>query len=200
MAQWSWTDDISRRFLSWQFPAFLPEFGLGMSLANWWAYRQQKPASGWVQLFGSPQAAWGYTIAGVVLMCLALNGYSQYLGINYVTADYYTLNPVAATAAGLLIVGALHSGQVLRSVFGFLPLRIFGIIGYSVFLWHLPIIHIVRNYPIFKGPYPVYLGATPLRTFEATVALVLVMVSVLGVIFYQFIERPFIENRPKQDQ
>lgn len=37
---------------------------------------------------------------------------------------------------------------------GFAPFRWLGVIGYSVFLWHMPIIHVVARYPFLAELSP----------------------------------------------
>ncbi len=186
VAQYGWSDALTRQFLSWQFWSFLPEFGLGMALGNWWIYQQQKPLSRRLAAFTTPAMAVGYTAVGIELLAVTLYGYP--IG-NYIVTDWYLVNLVAALATGLLILGSLHAGRRLKACFGFLPLRLIGITGYSIYLWHLPIIHIVNNYPIFAA-------STPIQRFYGVTLLTLLLVALVGVALYLLVEKPLIERRP----
>ncbi|MGE5333147.1 MAG: hypothetical protein ACM3N4_00475, partial [Nitrososphaerota archaeon] len=65
--------------------------------------------------------------------------------------------------------------------FEFAPMRMIGLFSYSLYLWHLPIIH---------GDVPVFAG----------VPLVVVLASVFVVAYlsYQLVERPFLKRRSRQ--
>ena len=79
---------------------------------------------------------------------------------------------------GGLLLAILWGGRWLRSPFEFAPMRIIGLFSYSLYLWHLPIIH--GDVPLFAGaPLVIALG-------EAF------MVAYLS---YQFVERPFLKRR-----
>jgi peptidoglycan/LPS O-acetylase OafA/YrhL len=72
----------------------------------------------------------------------------------------------------LLVLGVLTGPRLLRRVFAWAPLRFIGIISYSMYVWHLPIINLVRN-----------TGAALLLILLRTIA------------SYSVIERPFLKRR-----
>ena len=88
---------------------------------------------------------------------------------------------IAAAAFGglllALVFGVFRSGA-LRRAFAWGPLRFVGLISYSVYLWHLPIL---------QGLMPPFDGlALPLR---------LLCIPLVAYASYQLIERPFLARR-----
>lgn len=79
---------------------------------------------------------------------------------------------------GALVLAILWGGRWMRFPFEVSPIRTMGIFSYSLYLWHLPIIH---------GALPVLAGM-PLP-------LVLVLAFLVSYLSYQFVERPFLKRR-----
>jgi peptidoglycan/LPS O-acetylase OafA/YrhL len=85
-----------------------------------------------------------------------------------------------ATGVGYsaILLGAVWGGPWLRAPFEFAPLRFTGHISYSIYIWHLPILH--ANLPYFQYiPFPARV----------------VLVFVLSYLSYQLVERPFLQRR-----
>src|SRR6185437_7523398 len=82
---------------------------------------------------------------------------------------------------GGLVLAILWGGHWVRFLFEISPIRIIGLFSYSLYLWHLPVIH--GNVPIF-----------------ASVPLVLAIAGAFLVAYlsYQFVERPFLLRRHRQ--
>ncbi len=83
-----------------------------------------------------------------------------------------------------LLLAILWGGRVIHVVFEMYPLRFIGLISYSLYLWHLPILFAL---PPFQG-----LAALPLVARLALAFLV-------AYLSYQFIERPFLRRRLKYE-
>ena len=82
---------------------------------------------------------------------------------------------------GGLVLGILWGGQWIRYLFEAAPIRTIGLFSYSLYLWHLPIIH--GNVPIFAGiPLIVAIG----------------IAFLVAYLSYQFVERPFLKRRHRQ--
>ena len=96
-----------------------------------------------------------------------------------------------AACVGLLIVGFLSGPELLRRPLSFLPFRLYGVIGYSVFLWHLPILTAMAAWPIFEI-------ADPAEKFWKILAVGLPVTTIFGVVMYLLVERPFLIARPGQ--
>lgn len=85
---------------------------------------------------------------------------------------------LSAAAFGALMLAILFGGSRLRGVFEWGPLRFVGLISYSLYLWHLPIL---------QGLVPPFDGwALPLR---------LLAIPVVAYASYQLVERPFLKRR-----
>lgn len=100
----------------------------------------------------SPGARWGLDVIGYPLL----------VGLGF----------------GGLILAILWGGQWIRQPFEAWPMRTIGLFSYSLYLWHLPVIH---------GDIPL-LASRPL-------ALALGCVFLVAYLSYQFVERPFLKRR-----
>lgn len=174
-----------RVFLSHQFLGYLPEFGLGMSLANYWIFRDMYPRHVWVSLLRSEAACVVATALGLLVLAFSLY---HVLDIEHSDFYYLTNSILAAAGCALLILGCQATSPVLQTIFRFLPLRFFGVIGYSVFLWHFPLIVNAERYPILAN-------MTPLMRFVTILLIISPLVLIAGSVLFLFIEKPFIENR-----
>jgi peptidoglycan/LPS O-acetylase OafA/YrhL len=68
------------------------------------------------------------------------------------------------------------------------PFTWLGTIGYSVFLWHMPIIYVVNSYPALKGLDP--------RTQAIRLTLWVVPLTLLiSIPYYLLVEKPFTTAR-----
>jgi peptidoglycan/LPS O-acetylase OafA/YrhL len=173
-----------RYFLSTQFLAFIGEFGIGMTVAGWWIRRRDRPVP------SSSRLQW-LAGTGAVLAALAA------LAAMYVHGSHGTNGVVevfgrmaVAACVGLLIMGLLAGPAILRRSLTFLPFRLYGIIGYSVFLWHLPVLTAMGAWPIFDI-------ADPLTRFWKIIAIGLPLTTIFGVVMYLLVERPFLMGRPR---
>lgn len=77
-----------------------------------------------------------------------------------------------------ILLGVVWGGPWLRAPFEFPPLRFIGFISYSVYIWHLPILHADIT---FLQPVPL--------------AARLVLVFVVAYLSYQLVERPFLQRQ-----
>jgi peptidoglycan/LPS O-acetylase OafA/YrhL len=92
------------------------------------------------------------------------------------------------SAYSLILLSILWSRGLLRAIFEWAPLRFVGLVSYSLYLWHLPIMLWVQN--------------TQLRSaMPANARLLIQLVVGLGVaipvayLSYQLVERPFLKRR-----
>ncbi len=85
---------------------------------------------------------------------------------------------ISAAAFGGLMLAILFGRRRLGKAFEWGPLRFIGLISYSVYLWHLPVL---------QGLVPPFDGfALPLR---------LLCIPIVAYASYQLIERPFLKRR-----
>lgn len=169
-----------RAFMAAQFPSFVGEFALGIVAAGLWVGRSAPER--WSP-YRWPSACGGLAVVGAGLLvaqcALSLsrtppfNAYSQHL--------------VAALAATFMIVGSLGSVGRIRRCYELLPLRVVGILGYSIFLWHMPIMRVAMRWPALQR-----LGDGHGVARLATVSLPLTLL--VGGASYWFVERPFMRR------
>ncbi len=92
-----------------------------------------------------------------------------------------TMPLVVGIAYGLLLLATLWSGGLVRALFSMKPLRFIGLISYSLYLWHWPIIYaklpLVASLPI-------------------AARLALVLLVAYGS--FQLVERPFLRHRSRR--
>ncbi len=88
---------------------------------------------------------------------------------------------------GTLLLAALWGGGLVRAIFEWWPLRFVGLISYSLYLWHEPI---VLN---LLAPH---MRALPVSLQAAASILVGLIVSLpVAYLSYQLVERPFLKRR-----
>lgn len=170
-----------RYFTATQYIAFLGEFGIGICVAGWWLRRgdRELPAG---------RRAW---VGAGTLVALMVGLYAMYA--NGRDGHDEVLQVVArmgvAAAVGLVIMGLLAGPPLLRRPLEFLPFRLYGVIGYSVFLWHLPVLTVMATWPIFTKE-------DPTARFWQIAAVGVPVTAVFGVVMYLLVERPFLAGRP----
>jgi peptidoglycan/LPS O-acetylase OafA/YrhL len=109
----------------------------------------------------------------------------------------YAWTPLCAPAAALMVAACvlpLRAGPLVRAL-GAKPLAAVGVVSYSLYLWHFPIVtHLSRSGPVFGSVALSYLTLVPLCLAVAFVS-------------YAAIEAPFLRLRkrwaasaPAQDQ
>jgi peptidoglycan/LPS O-acetylase OafA/YrhL len=120
------------------------------------------------------------------------NGYANPL--NYMTQDrpadlaYYYLEsiPFGIGYGGMLLGLALATGW-LQAVFSFRPLAYIGVIGYSVYLLHMPVLYIFNNYAWLKNE------GDPGRHFLLMLLTAVPAIIVLSTLFFRAVELPAME-------
>lgn len=98
----------------------------------------------------------------------------------------FTPSPTAETWLlgalwSIFLITHLHGVGFVKSILGWLPLRWLGLISYSLYLWHVPVVSLFR---LFKLPSHV---SVPWPMMVPVVAAAMVAVASLS---YLFIERP----------
>jgi peptidoglycan/LPS O-acetylase OafA/YrhL len=159
------------------FPAQLAYIcpGLLLALAGTRAARERGRWWAWLdRLFDRP-----WLLAGVIALFIA-GGMVMTAGVFNVTVRDLHREPFAV-AAGLLVGGALRHERSLRPVTRLiLPV---GLITYSLYLWHVVVIHALRDVHI----YPVHAG---MLSWPLTWLLLVSAAVAVGAVSYLFVERP----------
>jgi peptidoglycan/LPS O-acetylase OafA/YrhL len=111
-------------------------------------------------------------LSGLVLIACAVFFFSKDTSFPGVNAMFPCLG------AALIIYAGENGPSCAKSVLSFAPLVFIGVISYSLYLWHWPLIVFAR-----------YFSAGDLTNFQMTVALLIS--AVLAFISFEFIEGPF---------
>lgn len=108
-------------------------------------------------------------IAIIVAVCCLYDKQHAYPGL-------LTLLPVAAAAQ--LMASGEQGGSLAGAALSWPPLVFTGLISYSLYLWHMPLIGLFRYWNIFE-----------LRTWQ--IAMLCAVLYLLAVISWKFVELPF---------
>ena len=121
-------EPLGPNFISDNLPGRIDEFVLGMAIARLYALGRV-PA--WAPRLIGP---------GVVLILLSWQGFfrCQYTGVSTVVMS--PLNDVLDAGFCCLLLGALGWERSGRSVFAFAPLQVIGMMCYSIYIWHAPVL------------------------------------------------------------
>ena len=177
-----------RGVISYQFPGHLFCFCLGIVLSNFFAQYILKTRTD--RLFTVLTGRWAarvYFVAGWVLLLYN----SPRLAEDSIALDNRLFCQIAVPIAyALITVGMLFGGVHIRWFFNLIPMRFLGLICYSFFLWHMPVIYILLKYPAIASLQPV------LRFWVVT-SLDLVITTVLSVGSFLMLEKPFMKIKKK---
>jgi peptidoglycan/LPS O-acetylase OafA/YrhL len=162
-----------------QFPAFLFDFGLGICMARLAILGDRSNRA--VRLVRDRLSGWILAPTGLAVLYFALylNGTQRWSKL-----ARYGDHWITSIGTALLILATMNSETVVARVFSLRVFTSLGTIGYSVFLWHMPVIYAVNAYPSLQSLEP---RAHVIRLAE----LVLPLTLMLSVPYYFLVERPF---------
>ena len=187
----------ANQFFLWQFPAQVILFAIGISISNLYVwYSLRRPAHGLVHTLTGSYAGVLYFVLGWVLILAAVYPGSpllDFLGSTNLDASnpvafswgYYLTKPVLGLGFALIVLGAAFGAGWLKAILSVTPLRVIGVVSYSIYLWHAPII---RNWIAFFQPSQLPRPAL-LQHLMATVPL---SIFLLACFLYLAIEKPFM--------
>ena len=119
-------------YMLMQLPGLIDHFAIGMLLA--WVHVRHGPSL-------SPRVSNALVVVGlagiVVMMALVDHYYLAYWNGHAMLYVGYT---ITATFIGALVLGTAIAGPIARALFANTPMLFIGLISYSLYLWHLPIL------------------------------------------------------------
>lgn len=94
------------------------------------------------------------------------------------------LNDVLDVGLAAIVVGALVPGTRLAAVLSWPLLRVLGMMCYSIYMWHLPLLKLIAgDRALMSAP-----------VFAGKIIAFLIVTFVVSALSYRFIEFPRIDN------
>lgn len=195
----SFTPGGSLLFLQMQFPRHLADFALGITCCNFYTrLRLNLPAGRIIRALTARWAGMIYFTLGAVLTLLYMYTNPLLDGTDYApwwnahpdffgALNYYGGEVIASLACTLVLAGLCFGFAGMRAAFSVLPLRLTGIVSYSIYLWHLPLMLVIAHNPAI-------VALSPEDRFAHVFALDLVLVVPFAALMYLAVERPFIRS------
>lgn len=168
---------------SYQLPGALDMFGCGMLAAMIYTHRARLPA--WTQRVLQHN---GMLLLGLALMLIAaywLAGDRRHYWANY--PIFYLWTPCVSLATALLILSGVSGNPWTRRLFGNPVIVFFGVVSYSYYLWHLPVI----NGLLASAWVTSWIG----RDFLSVLTIAATLTMALSAISYILVERPAMRFR-----
>jgi peptidoglycan/LPS O-acetylase OafA/YrhL len=171
-----------------QLPGRLDQFVFGMLAAHLLLHIRKSPQG------GARLARWGDgalaagCIAGLFLIYWLHRNVELFLSGHW---SLYVWNSAFGAATALCIFGIAAGGRIARALFAN-PVSVWlGVVSYSVYLWHFPIVEWISRQSLVTGiPGP--------RWLPITLA-ALPLVLAVAALWYRFVERPFLVNAAREE-
>ncbi len=174
---------------------FLEDFGIGMLAALFYTMaRNTSPESRWNTLLRR-LSPW-FLISSILCFAVMAQWNSELLvppdnspfavflyGDAYNTFHEFGL----ALGYGCFVLAVLFGGSILKRIFEWTPLRWIGIISFSLYIWHNPIL-----LPFANALAPFIPNWSPFRVFCLNIVWVAVVAISFSGINYVLIEKPFM--------
>jgi peptidoglycan/LPS O-acetylase OafA/YrhL len=178
MASYRYDPLVMKMFLANQFPSQLFNFAIGMYLANIYFTVSPEWKNRWRGSAGSyATMALLVVLAFQAWLIVRLDVWQS--GLLYV---WFII--VASVCAGLLFFASFPNAFAER-ILGAPPVRLLGIISYSVYLWHFPVIYFAKNYWVPAG-------MEGINKFYYLLVVCVSLTLLIGYFSYRYIELPFL--------
>ncbi|HEU5380036.1 MAG TPA: hypothetical protein VFV38_31825, partial [Ktedonobacteraceae bacterium] len=171
-------------------------FGVGMLLALCFVYAQHPLVSSSIRKSLQRLSLW---LWGAGLLCLsvmilwvynqAYPGTWPLFGSPLFSQSFFLLNQLCvALSFSLCILALLFGSPRLKRPFEWLPLRRVGMISYSLYMWHLPLIFLFLQWgePLLKG-------WSPEQSYGVYGLWVLLVIVPFCFLFFRWVEKPGIK-------
>lgn len=178
MASYRYEPIVMKLFLAHQFPSQVFNFAIGMYFAGLFC----QMSSDTKRRFQGATGSW------LVVFLLAVFTFLPWLIVRidvWQTGWLYVWFVVVALVCAGMIFFASFTNTFSEKVLGSHPLRLLGIISYSVYLWHFPIIYFAKNYWTPDG-----LNGT--GKFYYLLVICISLTLSISYFSYRYIELPFL--------
>lgn len=167
--------------MSSQLPGSMDSFGMGMLGAM--LHVNKNIVSTWLSRHHNLIAMAGLAI---LLLCLYWMHYGWLDYWNH-SLIFYTWTTVYSFAAILVVIAGINSNRLIGWLFGNSAIVFAGVVSYSIYLWHVPMLRWLAEIGVFNA-------------LQGSRLFLLLLVTTVGTIFvasgsYALIERPFIRMR-----
>lgn len=187
---------MANRFFTWQFPTQWILFGFGITAANFYVwYGLHRPRQGVLAALTSAWAGVAYCVVGwIVFLSMEYPGpLLSFLGpttlmegqLTSFSWGYYLTRPIVGLGVFLVVIGLALGTPWLRAIFSVTPLRLVGIISYSIYLWHAPLI---RNWVSFQQLKTL----PPTAHYQVLLLITVISVFIVASCSYLAVEKPFM--------
>ncbi|HBE29576.1 MAG TPA: hypothetical protein DDW25_11875 [Ktedonobacter sp.] len=175
---------------------YLEDFGVGMLLSLCFVYAQHPSISSKVRTTLHKMSPWLWGTGLLCLFVMILWNYNQ----RYVNTWPLFSNPLLVThyyriselcfslCFGLCVLALLFGSERLKRPFEWSPLRWIGMISYSLYMWHLPLLLV-----FIQWGQPFLRGLPPLLAYCVYWLWVLVIILPFCFLFFLWVEKPGIK-------
>lgn len=182
----TWLADSSiqaRVYASYQLPGSMDSFGFGMLAAVLYVHREN-------MLFRlkRPVDLDRVTVLALILLIAAV--YWQHYGSDAYWKNnpiFYLWTPALSLGISAIVLAGVGGGRIARLLFANRFMKFAGLVSYSVYLWHFPILVWMKSLPFVQAMADHRLVVLLLAGIPATLA--------VASVSYFLVERPFLRIR-----
>jgi peptidoglycan/LPS O-acetylase OafA/YrhL len=182
LCYWSLTDSTLSSLIGYgdiqQLPARLDQFFIGVCAA-WIAARRPQ----------SPRTATSCLLAGmtaIITMAYVAAPRGDFL-VNIDVPYVFFHHSLTAAAFGLLVLGATGPTRIGAALYANRPMTFLGVISYSLYLWHFPLLSAMQNLGWMNGAHAAAWIVVPCAAIPA--------ILFVAWLSYRFVEKPFLRSQ-----
>lgn len=174
-----------RVLMSYQLPGAMDSFGMGMLGAM--LHVQQGAVSSWLTRHRSGLAA----LSLVIVLCCVYWIQFKVKGYWNHSLIFYSWTTIYSFAVLLVLLAGVKGSPIVNRLFGNSVIVFAGVISYSVYLWHFPLLQWLNRAAMFRHLENYRFHLLLLVTVSTTI--------LVASVSYALVERPFIRLRRQRD-